>query len=229
MRIDKFLSQMKFCTRKEAKSFLQKHELHVDQQRIFEQDYDFDPNNQEVYINQELIYYEDPIHLAMYKPKGYVSAKKDNLYPCVTDLIKAPYDRFDFLIVGRLDVDTEGLLLLTTDGKFLHEITHPNYHLKKTYEAILDKPFTHEKELLKGVQVFDGKQKPYIAKAIDLKVDHNKVYITIDEGKFHQVKRMFLSVGYKVLYLKRTQIGKLTLGDLEPKLYMQIRKRDLYD
>ena len=229
MRIDKFLSQLNYCTRSETKTFLKQHELTIDQKRIMLPNFAFDPNKQKVYINQELVFYEDPIHLMLHKPKGYVSAKKDNLYPCVIDLITPPYNRFDFSIAGRLDVDTEGLLILTTDGKFLHEITHPNYHLPKVYEAILDRPFEHKNELLSGVKIYDANQVMFEAKALDVHVEDQKVLITIDEGKFHQVKRMFLSVGYKVIYLKRIKIGKLALNDLELGMIKQIKRSDLYD
>jgi 16S rRNA pseudouridine516 synthase len=229
MRVDKFLSSMKFCTRKQAKTFLETHEFKIDGKRIFAQNHNFDPDHEKVFIDQHYIYYEYPIHLMLNKPKGYVSANKDEMFPCVTDLIKEPFNRFDFAIAGRLDVDTEGLLILTTDGQFLHEITHPNYHLPKVYEAHLDQVFDHEKELLEGVTILDGKQKPYVAKALDIKTEKDIVYITIDEGKFHQVKRMFSSVGYKVIYLKRIKIGKLTLGDLELGDYLKIERSDLFD
>jgi 16S rRNA pseudouridine516 synthase len=229
MRVDKFLSSMKFCTRKQAKTFLETHEFKIDEKRILAQNHDFDPNHEKVFIDQEYIYYEYPIHLMLNKPKGYVSANKDEMFPCVTDLIKEPFNRFDFSIAGRLDVDTEGLLILTTDGQFLHEITHPNYHLPKVYEAHLNQVFHHEKELIEGVTILDGKQKSFVAKALEIKTHEHIVYITIDEGKFHQVKRMFSSVGYKVIYLKRIKIGKLSLGDLKLGECQKIERRDLVD
>ena len=229
MRVDKFLSSMKFCTRKQAKTFLETHEFKIDAKRILAQNYTFDPNHEKAFIDQEYIYYEYPNHLMLNKTKGYVSANKDEMFPCVTDLIKEPFNRFDFSIAGRLDVDTEGLLILTTDGQFLHEITHPNYHLPKVYEAHLDQVFHHEQELLEGVTILDGKHKPFVAKALDIKAEKDIVYITIDEGKFHQVKRMFSSVGYKVIYLKRIKIGKLTLSDLELGDYLKIERSDLFD
>ena len=229
MRVDKFLSSMKFCTRKQAKSFLETHEFLIDETRIFSQSHSFDPNIEKVYIDRNYVYYEHPIHLMLNKPKGYISANKDQMFPCVTDLIKEPFHRFDFSIAGRLDLDTEGLLILTTDGQFLHEITHPNYHLPKVYEAHLDHRFMHDQELLEGVQILDGKNKPYEAKALEIRNEGQIVFITIDEGKFHQVKRMFSSVGYKVLYLKRVKIGKLSLGDLKPGAYVKIERRDLFD
>jgi 16S rRNA pseudouridine516 synthase len=227
MRVDKFLSQMKFCSRKQAKIFLKSHKVVIDNHQIFGGDFNFDPSLQKISIDGEVIFYEDPIYLALNKPKGYVSANKDNMHSCVIDLIKEPYNRFDFKIAGRLDIDTEGLLLLSTDGKFVHEITHPNHHLPKTYIAVLDKKFTDASLLLNGVEIRDGHQEPFIAKALDIKTDGKEVMIVIDEGKFHQVKRMFLKVGYEVIYLKRTQIGNLKLNNLFPGTYRQVRKDEI--
>jgi 16S rRNA pseudouridine516 synthase len=227
MRLDKFLSQMKFCSRKQAKSFIKSHIIMIDELRINDGTFDFDPNEEKIYIDHELVFYEHPIYLALNKPKGYVSANKDELYPCVIDLIKAPYHRFDFKIAGRLDVDTEGLMLLSTEGKFVHEITHPSHHLVKTYIAVLDKEFRDEHVLLNGVEIFDGHHNLFVAKALDIQTNGKEVMMSIDEGKYHQVKRMFLKVGYEVIYLKRIQIGKLKINDLLPGTYKQVRKDEI--
>lgn len=227
MRVDKFLSQMKFCSRKQAKLFLKSHKVTIDNHQILDAVFSFDPSIEKISIDDELIFYEYPIYLALNKPKGYVSANKDAIHSCVVDLIKKPFDRFDFKIAGRLDIDTEGLMILSTDGKFVHEITHPNHHLPKTYIAVLDKKFNDANLLLNGVEIRDGHQKPFIAKALDIKTNGKEVLIVIDEGKFHQVKRMFLKVGYEVIYLKRTQIGNLKLKDLFPGTYKQVRKDEI--
>ena len=227
MRVDKFLSQMKFCSRKEAKRFLKTRIVTIGSQQIYNVDYSFDPKLEQMIIDDIQVFYQDPIHLMLNKPKGYLSANHDEMHPCVVDLIKAPYDRFDFKIAGRLDIDTEGLLLLSTDGAFVHEITHPNYKCAKTYIAILDKKFIDEEKLLKGVEIIDGRHRKYIARALDIKTNEKEVTMIIDEGKFHQVKRMFLSVGYEVLYLKRTQIGRLSLNELLPGTYKEVRKEEI--
>lgn len=227
MRLDKFLSQMKFCTRKQTKAFLKSHKVMINGQQVFEATLSFDPNHEDIYIDDELIFFQDSIHLMLHKPKGYLSANKDEMHRCVVDLIKKPYDRFDFKIAGRLDIDTEGLLLLSTDGSFVHEITHPNAHLSKVYLAILDKEFKHEADLLKGVKILDGRKRFYLAKALDIKTEKQEVTITIDEGKYHQIKRMFSHLDYEVLYLKRLKIGKLELNDLLLGTYKEIRKEDV--
>ncbi len=229
MRLDKFLSLMKYCSRKSSKAFLKTHQVLIEELRVYDGSINFNPNSQKLYIDNQLIFYQDPIHLVLNKPKGYISANHDEMHPCVVDLLKDPYHRFDFKIAGRLDIDTEGLMLLSTDGAFVHEITHPNHHLSKTYVAVLDKEFVDEKLLLEGVEILDGRNQIYKAKALDIKSMKKEVKIVIDEGKYHQIKRMFSKLGYEVLYLKRIKIGKLGLDDLLPGTYKQVRKEDIYD
>lgn len=229
MRLDKFLSLMKYCSRKSSKNFLKTHQVFIDKNQVFDGSLNFDPNSQNLYIDNALVFYQDPIHLVLNKPKGYISANSDEIHPCVVDLLKEPYKRFNFKIAGRLDIDTEGLLILSTDGNFVHEITHPNHHLPKTYVAVLDKKFEHKDTLLKGVDILDGRNRLFTAKALDIKVNQMEVEIVIDEGKYHQIKRMFLKLGYEVIYLKRIKIGNLDLSDLLPGTYKQVRKDEIYD
>ncbi|MDI6452928.1 pseudouridine synthase [Peloplasma aerotolerans] len=229
MRIDKFLSQLNFCSRNDVKNFLKTYEVIIDDQRILDRSYEFNPELQKLQIDGEITFYENPIHLMIFKPIGFLSANKDKLHPCVVELIKAPYHRFEYAIAGRLDIDAEGLVILTTDGTLAHQITHPKSHLPKTYQVTLDMEFKHEKELIKGVMIKDGKNELYLAKALEIKTSQNDVILKIDEGKFHQVKRMFQAVGYEVIHLKRTHIGHLSLGNLKPGEYRQFRKESLYD
>ena len=229
MRIDKFLSQLKYCTRSEAKDFLHTHHVIYQNQRILLTKHDVNPEKYDINIDGENVFYKKDIHLMMYKPKGYLSANHDALHPCATDLIKPPYDRFDFSIAGRLDLDAEGLLILTTSGTLVHDITSPKKHLPKVYFVTLDKPFTHGEQLLQGVTILDGKDEPYTATALHLETHQEEVFITIDEGKFHQIKRMFQAVGYNVLVLKRIQMGELSLGKLQPGDYIEFQPEDLYD
>lgn len=227
MRIDKYLSNLKYGSRSEIKALIKEHDVRIDGLSVSAVDQIIDPHQQTVSIDGKIVFYEDPIHLALYKPKGYLSANRDAMHPVAVDLIKEPYHRFNLSIAGRLDLDAEGLLILTTDGDLLHRITHPNYHLPKTYEVIVDHSFQHRKHLLGGVMINDGKGKPYQAKALAIEADGNYVKIVIDEGKFHQVKRMFHAVGYEVLHLKRTMIGALSLANLKPGEYRTFRKEEL--
>ncbi len=228
MRIDQLLSHMKYGSRKEIQKILKHHIITSNGVRIESVKTHVNPDSDQIAIDGQVIFYRFPIDLVFYKPKGYLSANRDPKYPCVTEWIKPPFDRFDFSIAGRLDLDAEGLLILTTDGHFVHEITHPNKHLPKIYEVVLDKDFHHHGTLLNGVVIKDGHQKDFIAKALSISSIGNHAIISIDEGKFHQVKRMFLSVGYQVLQLKRTQIGNLRLNGLRPGEYRMFERSELY-
>jgi 16S rRNA pseudouridine516 synthase len=227
MRIDKFLSNLKYGSRKQIKSFLNHHEVTINNQLIKNVSDEINPIEDELFIDGLKVFYQDEINLMIYKPKGYLSATKDNYQSVVTSLLKEPYNRFDYGIAGRLDIDSEGLLILSTNGNFVHEIMHPKSHINKIYEVILDKNFIHKDELLEGVYIHDKDNKLYLAKAIELIILDHHVTITIDEGKFHQVKRMFKKLNYEVLNLKRIQIGNLKLGTLKPGEYIEFRKENI--
>ncbi|MFU8793001.1 MAG: pseudouridine synthase [Acholeplasmataceae bacterium] len=227
MRIDKMLSQLNYGSRQEIKKMAKKGFIFCNQKRVDDVSMHIDPERDEIMVNQEVVFYKNTFLLKIYKPVGYECSHKQVLYPSVIDLIKEPYQRFDLNIAGRLDVDAEGLVLITNDGALQHQITHPKKHLVKHYEVTLDRPFKHEEALLAGVSIKDGHNQPYIAKALSVKTEDTYVKITIDEGKFHQVKRMFEAVGYKVTHLKRTQIGNITLEDLKPGAYQMVLLEDL--
>ncbi len=228
MRIDKFLSQLKYTTRSQAKSFMHQHVITYEGKRVKDPSFKIDPLK-DIMIDEIKVFYKDPIYLALNKPEGYLSATKDMRTPCVVDLLKDPYDRFDFMIAGRLDIDTTGLLLLSTDGMFIHEITHPKKHVDKTYVATLDRPCEDASKLLEGVYIKDDKDQSYFAKASFIEINNDEVTIIIDEGKFHQVKRMFEAIGYRVIQLKRIKIGKLSLNNIPSGEYIEIRKEDIFD
>jgi 16S rRNA pseudouridine516 synthase len=227
MRIDKYLTQLKYTTRPQVKNYLKSHVVRHKTARVSDPKIKIDPNH--IYIDDQKVFYKEEIHLMINKPKGYVCATKDNIYPSVLLLLKEPYNRFDFKIAGRLDVDTTGLLILSTNGHFIHELTHPKKHVEKTYMATLDHVSNDIDNLLSGVMIKDDKQQIYLAKAIRLKVEDLEVEITIDQGKYHQVKRMFKAVGCNVLQLKRIKIGNISLNKLNESEYLEIRKEDIYD
>lgn len=229
-RLDQFLSQLKYGSRSEVEKMIKQKRVTVNgiiaktgRQKI-------NPLECQVHVNGQKVFYKEPIDIILYKPQGYISSNKDEKYPSVINLIKEPYDRFDFKIAGRLDWDTEGLLILTTDGKLVQKITHPNKKIPKVYEVKLDKLYQEEtiNQLLKGVEIKDGKNEPYLAKALNLEYNQEYIYITIDEGKFHQVKRMFLSIGYEVIKLKRIKIGHLDLSDLRIGEYKEFNRNDIF-
>lgn len=227
MRLDKFLSHLKYCTRRDAQRFIDGHEIMACQRPLKHARDVFDEHVCQLSIDGNPVFYKPNIHLMMYKPQGYLSANHDPHHPCVVDLLQDPYHRFDFSIAGRLDLDAEGLLILTTDGHWVHEITSPKHHLNKVYEVTLDRAFHHHDHLLQGVMILDGHHQPYLARAKHIKNDNHIAWLTIDEGKFHQVKRMFQALDYTVINLKRIQIGQLTLGDLKPGQYQEIEKEQI--
>ena len=230
MRIDRFLSNLKYGSRSEMTKAVKKGLVKVNDKIITDSHLKIDPNKDIIHFNDELVSYYDIINIMIYKPIGYLSANKDNLHKVVLDLIEDNYKRLDLKIAGRLDLDSEGLLILTTSGKFAHFITSPNNKINKVYEVILDNDITNYEMLLEGVLIKDGKNEEYLAKALDIKkVEDKKYLITLDEGKFHQVKRMFLALNSKVINLKRIQVGNLKLGNLKPGEYITFKKEELHD
>src|SRR5690554_6514487 len=230
MRIDRFLSNLKYGSRSEMTKAIKNGLVKINGNVITNSHIKIDPNKDIIHFNDELVYYYDIINIMIYKPIGYLSANKDNLHKVVLDLIEDNYKRLDLKIAGRLDLDSEGLLILTTSGKFAHFITSPNNKINKVYEVILDNDITNYEILLEGVLIKDGKNEEYLAKALDIKkVEDKKYLITLDEGKFHQVKRMFLALNTKVINLKRISIGNLKLGNLKPGEYITFKKEELHD
>lgn len=215
MRIDRVLSNLKYGSRKEIQSKIKNQQLFINNcliTNIKHQVY----NSDNIVFENENVFFKEEINLLLNKPINYLSANKDNLHKTVIDLIKKPYDRYDFKIAGRLDIDSQGMLILTTSGKFAHIITSPNNKIPKTYIATLDREINiNELNLLLIPHLLkDPDNKIYTSKALDVKLISNNIcQIVIDMGKFHQVKKMFEHIGFKVINLKRTKIGNLFLPD----------------
>lgn len=228
MRLDKVLSNLKYGSRKEVKYLIKDGLVLVNDKLITNPEYKVNINQDTITINGEPVFLKEDVHLAIYKPIGYLSANKDQFSSTVFDLVGEPYNRFPLKMAGRLDKDAEGLMILTTSGHFVQNLTHPKNQINKVYETTLDKDFNEKvkEKLINGVEVHDDRQQPYTATALGLSFDKNNVIITIDEGKFHQVKRMFIAVGYNVVKLKRIKIGLLDLG-LNPGEYKEIEIKDV--
>ena len=180
-----------------------------------------------VEVDGERLIYREFVYLMLNKPQGCVSAVYDKKYPVVTEFVPEEYAHFEVYPVGRLDIDTEGLLILTNDGQFAHEMTSPKKDVYKRYFAVLDKPMEE-----KDVEIFAGGMefKEFTAKSAKLEITENpnEVYIEIAEGKFHQVKRMCERVGKTVTYLKRVAIGNLKLDkSLEKGEVRELTKDEL--
>lgn len=227
MRIDKLLSHLKFGSRKEIHQAIKANKVKVDGVIVDSKDLDVEPKSQEIYFNEEKIVYFERVVLMFYKPKGVISAHRDKQYPTVLSYIKDPFNRYDLNIAGRLDVDAEGLIILTDDGNLLHEIISPKNSIYKTYHVKTEKPIDNPEELLKPRVIKDGRDRLYTPKTpIIVAHDKDGVTIKISEGKFHQVKRMFEAIGHRVIRLKRIAIHDLKL-DVGVGEYRQLNEQEI--
>lgn len=215
MRIDKFISNMGFGSRKDIKEFIKKKKITVNGQIVKSGDLYIDTDD-DIFCCGKKVEYEKYIYIMMNKPAGYVSANEDKKEKTVFELIGNEYRKKDLFVAGRLDKDTEGLLIITNNGKFAHNMLSPKKHVDKTYFVKAEGGMFNDDDINafeNGVVIDDGyKCKP--AKISILKNgDISESLLTISEGKFHQVKRMFKAVGKNVIYLKRVKIGDLELDE----------------
>jgi len=230
MRLDKLLSNLKYGSRKDVKTLIKNHQIKVNNEIVNSPSIKINPSKDIIFINDEEVIYHKIINLMIYKPIGYLSANKDNMHQTVMELLEEDLLRYDLKIAGRLDLTSEGLLILTSSGRFAHRITNPNFKVNKVYEVTLDRLINNYEELLKGVIIKDGNNNDYLAKALLIeRINDNILHITINEGKFHQVRRMFEKINYKVINLKRIKIGNLELADLKPGEYQFFKEEDFYD
>jgi 16S rRNA pseudouridine516 synthase len=213
-RLDKILSNMGCGSRKEIKDMAKKGMIKVDEIVVKDPSQHVDPNKQEIVVNGEVITYRDKVYLMLHKPPGVISATEDSREETVVDLMPE-YKHFSLFPVGRLDKDTEGLLLLTNDGKLAHELLSPKKHIPKLYFAKI-KGVVGSNDVLaveEGIVLDDGyKTLPGQLEIIQAG-DISEIQITIHEGKFHQIKRMFAALDKEVIYLKRLAMGRLQLDD----------------
>ena len=212
MRLDKLLSNLKYGSRKEVGSLIKQGFVWRNGEVLNDPGANVDPIQDEIRIGEDLVFYRDQVVLMMNKPRGVVSANADSREETVIDLLEEKYWRLDLNIAGRLDKDTEGLLLLTNSGLLLHEIISPKKDVFKTYLTTLRDPIGDLSRLEKGVEILDGKNQAFTTKPAHVEViDKTHVRLSIQEGKYHQVRRMFEVLGNEVLELKREQIGSLAL------------------
>jgi len=173
------------------------------------------PKESVIEVAGEILKYREYIYIMMNKPQGVISATYDNRHRTVIDILPDEYKFFNLFPVGRLDIDTEGLLLLTNDGQLAHELLSPRKHVPKKYYALIDGIVTtKDVDVFREGVVLDDGYKTLPSELFILKSDpYSEVEIVIYEGKFHQVKRMFEAVGKKVKYLRRIGMGKLKLDE----------------
>lgn len=230
MRLDKLLANMGFGSRKDVKALLKQKRVTVNGEIETRHNRHVEPNEDQIFVDDQEVVYRPYIYLMMNKPQGYVSATEDMKDKTVIDLLTDEYRHFQPFPVGRLDKDTEGLLLITNDGKLAHALTSPNRAVEKTYYAIIDGRVTEEDQIAfsQGVTLDDG----YVTKPGKLTIlerGHlSKIELVITEGKYHQVKRMFQAVGKKVVYLQRIRMGEITLDpDLSLGDFRELNEEEL--
>lgn len=217
IRLDKFLSEMGVGTRQEVKQYIRKGKVEVDGEIEKRPELKVDETKANVTLDGERIGYASYVYYMLNKPSGVVSATEDKREKTVIDLIRGQ-KRKDLFPVGRLDKDTEGLLLITNDGDLAHQLLSPKKHVDKVYRARIEGQVTAEDAALfaKGLEIDDedGAWRAMPAKLNILSSGpESEVEITIREGKFHQIKRMFEAVDKKVVYLKRLSMGSLRLDE----------------
>ena len=230
MRLDRLLAQEK-VSRKAMKQALLKKEILVDDCPARSLAQNVDTGLQKLVFQGRQIQGYEHTYLLLHKPNGVVTASKDKKLPTVMDLLPPDIQSDQLYAIGRLDRDTTGLLLLTDNGPLGFQLLHPQYHVDKTYQVKVNGPLSsdHIQKFKDGIVFLDGTIcKPAKLEILDSSPTESHASITISEGKFHQVKKMFLSVGVKVTALKRVQFGDFTLDpELAEGQYRSLNPKEL--
>lgn len=232
IRLDKYLADMGTGTRQEVKKYIRQGRVRVDGRVVKEPEHKVFPDQSEITFDGFAVLYIRMEYLMLYKPAGVVTATKDRKDRTVMDLVP-DRKRKDLFPVGRLDKDTEGLLLLTNDGELAHRLLSPKRHIDKCYFARVQGKVTQKdvEAFAGGVDIGTDSQSEITmpAKLEILQEDAvSEILLTIREGKYHQVKRMFQAVGKEVLYLKRLSMGGLRLDEtLEPGMYRTLSDEEI--
>lgn len=214
-RIDKILSNMGYGTRKEVKELIRGGQVEVCGQVVRDPGLQVEADSQEIMVDGKKLFYREYIYIMMHKPQGVVSATEDSRERTVVDLLPEQYRAFEPFPVGRLDKDTEGLLLLTNDGQLTHRLLSPKKHVPKKYLARIQGRVNEDdvEAFSMGVTLEDGYRTMASQLVVLERGSISTIEVTIYEGKYHQVKRMFQAVGKEVIYLKRLSMGELKLDE----------------
>lgn len=214
-RLDKYISNQMQISRAKVKEYARKGMVTVNGIVTKSSDTKISPEKDIVKVNGEEVFYRKYIYLMLNKPQGVVCSTKDGLSPTVLSLVPEKYMRKGLFPAGRLDKDTEGFVFITDDGELAHKMLSPKSHVPKLYYVELEKECEdfYIDEFQKGMILKTGEQ--CLSAKIEIKENKKTALVTLNEGMFHQVKRMFETVGNKVTYLKRIKIGAL---DLDPSL-----------
>lgn len=210
-RLDKILSHLGYGSRKEVKEIIRKGYVFVNGIQILNDDYKVNELDDEIILDGEEIRYDEFVYIMLNKPQDVISATYDPRYKTVCDLVPE-YQKMGIFPVGRLDIDTEGLLIITNDGELAHKLLSPKYHVFKKYYVEFSGVFkdSYFKSFEKGIILDDGYQT--LPAKVEI-IDDNHAYVYIREGKYHQVKRMFDSLSMHVEYLRRVAFGDIEIDE----------------
>ncbi len=230
IRLDKYLAEMGLGTRSQIKEAARKGRIRVNGVTEKGAEKKIDPDSDTVLFDGQEITYVRMEYYLLNKPQGVVSATEDTLHKTVLDLIDGKRKK-ELFPVGRLDIDTEGLLLITNDGDLAHRLLSPRHHVDKVYYAVVDGELPEDapQQFKKGITLKDG----MVTMPAGLEIKEAgkgtaQVLVTIQEGKFHQVKRMFQAMGCRVTYLKRLSMGPLRLDEgLRPGEYRPLTEEEV--
>ena len=223
IRINKFIANCGICSRRSADNIISQGRVKINGQVVTDLATRVSKNDKVEVDSKEIKLEDNKVYIMLNKPKGYVTTSKEQFNrPSVLDLVKINERVFP---VGRLDMDSEGLLLLTNDGDFTNRIIHPTKHVSKQYEVVLKEEITSQQieKLEKGIDIGGYITRPAKVK----KVKKNVIIITIKEGKNRQIRKMCEAVDNKVIALKRVQIGELELGSLKVGEYKRLTSEDI--
>ena len=219
MRLDKFLSNNGFGSRKDVKLLIKKQNVYINDTLIKQADYSFEPTKDIVKVNDQIVKYKEFYYFLLNKPKGYISATEDYKQNTVLELLPE-YSHLDLFPVGRLDKDTTGTLLITNDGQLAHALLSPKKHVDKVYIATLDKdiPSSIINDFEKGIILDNELTLPAKLEILE----HNVAKVTLHQGKYHQVKRMFSHFGLEVIELHREKFAFLTVDNIPLGTYREL-------
>lgn len=229
MRVDKLLSQLQIATRSESKKLFQSGRVRINDIIIKNGAFKCDPDTDQIFVDEKHIVYQEFQYFMLYKPAGCVTSTEDARDKTVMDYLPAEHHR-NLSPVGRLDKDTEGLLLITDDGALNHNLLSPGKHVEKTYLAVIDGRVTPDtvKQFADGLDIGEKKLTMPARLEIISTEERSEVMVTITEGRFHQIKRMFQAVGLEVLYLKRLRMGTLCLDEsLKPGQCRELKAEEI--
>ena len=225
-RIDKVISLQTGYTRKEVKELIRKKKVILNNEIITKSDIKIDIEKDKIKIDNKELRIQQYVYLILNKPKGYISATIDKSTPTVLDLVPEEYKHRNLFPAGRLDKDTTGLMIITDDGEFAHNILSPKKHVSKKYKVTIDIPLTEKmmEEFKKGIKLNDGDCKPSV---LEITGTHTGI-VTLTEGRDHQIKRMFGCFGAAVLELERIAMGNLNIpSDLKEGDIRELTEEEL--